>query len=86
MAQLRGLQGANILATSRAIPDIANDPVLKGSSILEVHARGTDVRKYLNRNMPQLSRFVARDQQLQEDICNAILGASEGMWVDSLFP
>ncbi|EXK77416.1 hypothetical protein FOQG_17876 [Fusarium oxysporum f. sp. raphani 54005] len=81
MAQLRGLQGANILATSRAIPDIANDPVLKGSSILEVHARGTDVRKYLNRNMSELSRFVMRDQQLQEDICNAILGASGGMFL-----
>ncbi|KAG8670707.1 hypothetical protein FPOAC1_003942 [Fusarium poae] len=81
MAQLRGLQGANILATSRAIPDIANDPVLKGSSILEVHARGTDVRKYLNRNMSKLSRFVMRDQQLQEDICNAILGASGGMFL-----
>ncbi|KAF9779399.1 hypothetical protein IL306_001771 [Fusarium sp. DS 682] len=79
MAQLRGLREANILATSRAIPAIVNDKELEGSRVLEVNARDTDVRKYLNRNMGRLGRFVTDDQQLEEDVCKAILGASGGM-------
>jgi Cdc6-like AAA superfamily ATPase len=79
MAQLRDLQGVNILATSRAIPEIANDRRLKGSRVLEVQARDTDVRKYLDRNMTKLGIFARHDEQLQEDICKAILGASGGM-------
>ncbi|KAF5571035.1 hypothetical protein FPHYL_755 [Fusarium phyllophilum] len=44
MTELRGLQGVNILTTSRVIPEISNDKVLKGSTVLEVHARETDIR------------------------------------------
>ncbi|KAH7194669.1 ankyrin repeat-containing domain protein [Fusarium oxysporum] len=81
MTELRGLQGVNILATSRVIPEIANDKGLKGSSVVEVHARETDIRKYLCRHMLKLGRFVAHNQQLQEDVCKAILGASGGMFL-----
>ncbi|KAF5694693.1 hypothetical protein FDENT_821 [Fusarium denticulatum] len=92
MAQLRGLQGVNILATSRAIPEIANDKTLKGSSVLEVHARASDVRKYIDGNMQRLSKFVSHDQQRQDEVRAAIIRASGGMFLlarlqlDSLAP
>ncbi|KAH7145988.1 hypothetical protein EDB81DRAFT_651546, partial [Dactylonectria macrodidyma] len=50
LAQLRGLQGANALVTSRAIPEIVNDKELEGSSILEIRASDTDVRQYYGRD------------------------------------
>ncbi|KAF5264449.1 hypothetical protein FOXYS1_4771 [Fusarium oxysporum] len=90
VAQLRDLQGANILATSRAIPEIVGDRELEGSKILEIHARDADVREYLNHNMPRFKKFVLRDWQLQEDIRRAILKSIGGMfllarlYVDSL--
>ncbi|KAF5592395.1 hypothetical protein FPCIR_5716 [Fusarium pseudocircinatum] len=79
MAQLRGLQGVKILATSREIPEIVNDKTLEGSSVLEVHARATDVRKYIDANMQRLSKFVSQDQQRQEEVRAAIIRASGGM-------
>ncbi|RKK55868.1 hypothetical protein BFJ68_g17838, partial [Fusarium oxysporum] len=90
VAQLRDLQGANILATSRAIPEIVGDRELEGSKILEIHARDADVREYLNHNMPRFKKFVLCDRQLQEDIRRAILKSIGGMfllarlYVDSL--
>ncbi|KEY73474.1 hypothetical protein S7711_07498 [Stachybotrys chartarum IBT 7711] len=51
LAQIRGLQGANALVTSRAIPEIADDKELEGSSVLEIRASDADVREYLNRKM-----------------------------------
>lgn len=83
LAQLRGLQGANTLVTSRAIPEIVNDKELEGSSVLEIRASDTDVREYLVHKMSKLGRFVMRDRQLQEDICKAILGSIGGMYVAS---
>lgn len=83
LAQIRGLQGANALVTSRAIPEIADDKELEGSSVLEIRASDADVREYLYRRMPELSRFVMRDKQLQEDICKAILESFGGMCVAS---
>ena len=83
LAQLRGLKGANALVTSRAIPEIVNDKQFEGSSVLEIRASDTDVRKYLDRNMPKLGGFVMRDRQLQEHICQAIMGSIGGMYVAS---
>ncbi|KAF5254912.1 hypothetical protein FANTH_408 [Fusarium anthophilum] len=81
MTELRSLQGVNILATSRVIPEISNDKGLEGSTVLEVHARETDIRKYLAKSMPKLGRFVVNNEQLQEDVYKAILGASGGMFL-----
>ncbi|KAJ3532880.1 hypothetical protein NM208_g8239 [Fusarium decemcellulare] len=44
--RLQELNGANIFATSRFIPDTTNQ--FEGSSILEIRASKDDVRKYLN--------------------------------------
>ncbi|KAJ4318651.1 hypothetical protein N0V84_006739 [Fusarium piperis] len=60
LAQLRGLKGANVLITSRAIPEILNHEDLKGSSILEIRASDADVREYLDRNMSRLGGSVTR--------------------------
>lgn len=79
MTELRGLQGINILVTSRVIPDICNDERLEGSTVLEIHAREADIRKYLGTNMLKVAGFVANSQQLQEDVCKAILEASGSM-------
>lgn len=83
VTQLRSLRGANILATSRAIPEIVDARELEGGMILEIHARDGDVREYLNCNMSRFKRFVLRDSRLQEDIRKAILGSIGGMWVVS---
>lgn len=79
IGKLKCLPEANLLATSREYPDIANDPRLEGSTRLEVRAMDTDVRKYLDRNMGKLDVVVKDDQQLREDIFNSILDASGGM-------
>ncbi|KAF5722703.1 hypothetical protein FMUND_2580 [Fusarium mundagurra] len=81
MTELRGLQGVNILTTCRFIPEISNDKGLRWSTVLEVQAREKDIRKFLSRNLLKLGRFVANNQQLQEDVCKAILGASGGMFL-----
>ncbi|CVL03425.1 uncharacterized protein FPRN_11766 [Fusarium proliferatum] len=81
MTELRGLQGVNILVTSRVIPDICNDKQLEGSTVLEIHAREADIRKYLGTNMLKVGAFVAKSQQLHEDVCKAILEANGGMFL-----
>ncbi|KAF5552597.1 isoform 2 of ankyrin-3 [Fusarium mexicanum] len=81
MTELRQLRGVNILTTSRFISEISNDKALEGSTLLEVNARDTDIRKYLNGNMLKLDKSVAINPQLQEDVCKAILGASGGMFL-----
>ncbi|CVL06697.1 uncharacterized protein FMAN_11824 [Fusarium mangiferae] len=81
MTELRGLQGVNILVTSRVIPDICNDKQLEGSTVLQIHAREADVRKYLGTNVLKVGGIVANSQQLQEDVCKAILEASGRMFL-----
>lgn len=76
---LQNIHGANIFATSRFIPDITKR--LEGSSVVEVLARDTDVRKYLVHEMPRLGDFVMRDPKLQDEICSRILQSMGGMFL-----
>ena len=73
--------GANVLATSRFIPEIAEK--FKGSTSLEIRASDGDVRKYLEGHMSQLPSFVSRNIDLQEEIVSGIVQAVDGMYVAS---
>ena len=72
---------ANILATSRFIPEIVNK--FKGSDLLEIRASREDVERYLEGHMGQLLYFVQQNQQLQTDIKIGISEAVDGMYVSS---
>jgi hypothetical protein len=79
---LQNRHGANILATSRFIPEIVNQ--FKGSSqSLEIRASREDVEKYLEGHIGQLSSFVQENRQLQTNIKIGISEAVDGMYVSS---
>ncbi|RFN48867.1 hypothetical protein FIE12Z_6922 [Fusarium flagelliforme] len=81
VAYLRGLPGANILVTCRDYPDIVGSLEYKGGIRLEVRAMDADVRRYLDRKMRRLDRVIKHDQQLRNNISDAILAASGGMFL-----
>jgi uncharacterized membrane-anchored protein YjiN (DUF445 family) len=79
---LQAKAGANVFATSRYIPEIAEK--FKNSTALEIRASNEDVRKYLESHMNQLPKFVTDDAKLQEEVCTEIVEAVDGMYV--VFP
>jgi Cdc6-like AAA superfamily ATPase len=74
---------ASLFATSRFIPEIAEK--FSGSTSLEIRANSHDVRRYLEGHMYQLPGFVARRQELQEEIKSEIIQSVDGMCVASYF-
>lgn len=76
---LQAKYGANIFATSRPIPDIAEK--FKGSTLLEIRASEDDVRKYLDGHILHLPSFVQRTPNLEEEIKTKIVEAVDGMYV-----
>jgi Cdc6-like AAA superfamily ATPase len=76
---LRARHGANILATSRLIPDIVDQ--FKSSVRLEIRADRADVERYLEGHMGQLPSIVHQNTQLREEIKTGISGAVDGMCV-----
>lgn len=79
LCHLQEKHEANILATSRPVPEISDH--LKVSESLEIRASTDDVRRYLESNMGQLPTCVGRNRQLQEDIKVGISKAVDGMYV-----
>ena len=82
LSQLFNLQtqhGANIVATSRFIPEITSQ--FKSTIKLEIRASTCDVARYLDGHMQQLPSFVQQNSQLQEEIKTGILKAADGMYV-----
>ena len=69
--------GANLLVTSRPIPDIIQE--FKGCLSLEILAHDEDIRKYLNNHMSRLPTFVSSRPKLQDEISTEIVKAAEGM-------
>lgn len=82
--QLRAQTGANILATSRPIPDIVG--IFEGNPTLEIRAHDEDVLKYLDGQMSGLPSFVTQSIELQKEIKAAVLKAVDGMYDDHSFP
>ncbi len=76
---IQNVSEANILATSRSIPDISEK--FKSSAMLEIQADEEDVQMYLDHRMPQLPKFVGQRQDLQEEIRSAIIQSVRGMYV-----
>ena len=71
--------GANILATSRIIQDIAKK--FEGSASLEIRARDDDVQKYLAHHIVKLPSFVLSNPELQHHIKTTIAETVNGMYV-----
>ncbi|KAI9803499.1 MAG: hypothetical protein M1825_001842 [Sarcosagium campestre] len=71
--------GANLFATSRPLSSIEKE--FEGNSKLEIRASEEDVRRYLDGQLFQLPRFVARSLELQEVIKTAISSAVDGMFL-----
>jgi ankyrin repeat protein len=80
--QLQTKTGANVLATSRPIPEI--NRVFEGRCVLlEIRASDEDVGNYLDNHMSCLPGFVTRIPGLREQIKNAIMKSVDGMSVAS---
>ena len=71
---------ANLLVTSRFIPDI--ERCFEGRSTkLEIRASDEDLKRYLDGSMLKLPRFVSRSADIQREIKTAIIKAATGMLV-----
>jgi hypothetical protein len=70
---------ANLFATSRFIPEIAEK--FDGSISLETHASVEDVRRYVHSHISHLPSFVRDNPELQGDIETEIVNAANGMYV-----
>jgi hypothetical protein len=80
LAEIRRLQdscGANLLVTSRPIPDIRS--MFLTAAQLEIRATPEDVARYLQHHLSRLPGFVQRNQELQEEIKTAIIESTQGM-------
>lgn len=73
---------ANVFATSRHIPDIAER--FTKSISLEIRANPEDVQKYIDGNLFRLPGFVSNSLDLQEELKANIIQSVQGMYVDSI--
>ncbi|KAL7625772.1 hypothetical protein AAE478_004995 [Parahypoxylon ruwenzoriense] len=72
-------QGANVIETSRFIPEIVS--IFEGSEILEISASKEDVKRYLEGHIDQLPSFVCRSLKLKEEIISTISEAADRMFL-----
>ncbi|KAF3216760.1 hypothetical protein TWF106_008161 [Orbilia oligospora] len=79
LLDLQRESGANILVTSRPIPEITGE--FKKSRKLKIRAHDEDINKYLNGRMRELPRFVAKNSDLKERIIKSISGSVDGMFL-----
>lgn len=70
---------ANILATSRPIPEIKHE--FGNCDVLEIRASPEDIQVYLQGNMYRLQSCVRASAELQKDIREAISKMADGMYV-----
>jgi Cdc6-like AAA superfamily ATPase len=85
MVDLQTKTGANLLATSRFIPETVKK--FEGRSTrLEIRASDDDLRRYLDGHISRLPSFVSRSPDLQNQVKTAIINAVDGMYVLSMLP
>ena len=77
--RIQAKYGANLFATSRAIPEIQNE--FEKSVTLEIRASRNDVQRYIDGNISRFRPFVARNPALQDEIKTVIVEAVDGMYV-----
>jgi hypothetical protein len=75
--KVQAKSAANVLATSRFIPEITE--MFQGSMFLEIRASEEDVRRYIGGHMFRLPGFVDRNLELQEEIKRRIVLLAQGM-------
>ena len=75
--KVQAKSAANILVTSRPIPEITE--MFRESMALEVRASEEDVRRYIDGHMFRLPGFVHRNPELQEQIKERIVLVAQGM-------
>ncbi|KAG4290164.1 hypothetical protein FPRO06_02050 [Fusarium proliferatum] len=69
----------SLFITSRLIPDISQS--LRGSPTLEIKASETDIRHFTKEQISRLPSFVTRRADLQSEISETIVKASQGMFL-----
>ncbi|KAK7990380.1 hypothetical protein PG990_014660 [Apiospora arundinis] len=82
ISELHKLQaglGANILVTSRFIPEVTDR--FPDAVQMEIRASKSDVDAYLNGNLLHLPGFVSRDLKLQVEIKQSITRCVDGMFL-----
>lgn len=73
VSQLQQKSRANILLTTRPIPEITDDRRLYQYRQLEIRAREDDIRQFISSWIPKLKGRVQEDAALQEKIKDVIL-------------
>ncbi|KAK3899487.1 hypothetical protein C8A05DRAFT_46455 [Staphylotrichum tortipilum] len=78
---LQSAQGvsANVFATSRPISDVVQR--FHGVPSLEIRASREDVESYLRGHMGELADFVARRQDLQDEVVAGVADAADGILI-----
>ncbi|KAK8087921.1 hypothetical protein PG997_002882 [Apiospora hydei] len=79
LKRLQASLGANILITSRFIPEITAQFV--DAVQVEIRASESDISTYLNGHLPHLPSFVSRDPKLQAEIKKCIMKCVDGMFL-----
>jgi Cdc6-like AAA superfamily ATPase len=82
---LQATSGANLLVTSRFIPETVKE-FEERSVRLEIRASNDDLQRYLNGHMLKLPSFVSRNTALQNEVKTAIINAVDGMYMLSMLP
>ena len=83
---LSGTRSLSFLVTSRHMKNI--DDLFENAPQLEISAKETDVRKYLNgqiKRKPRLMGHVRRNPSLESEIIETIAQKAQGMYVSSLY-
>jgi Cdc6-like AAA superfamily ATPase len=68
-----------IFTTSRPIPEIRDEFILRGSAEVEIQATAHDISLYLNAKMHRLPGWVLKAPGLFDDTVDSITRASQGM-------
>lgn len=82
LLDLQTKTGANLLATSRILPEIKERFNNDEAIMVDIHACEQDIDLYLDTNMARLWDFVSQDPRLQDEIKAGIKRGADGMFVD----
>lgn len=76
---LQAKTSADLLVTSRFIPDLEDEFKRLGALILKIHASDQDLWRYLNGHRARLPSFLIESPDLEARVMSAIVTAAEGM-------
>ncbi|KAK7952992.1 hypothetical protein PG988_013686 [Apiospora saccharicola] len=85
ITELKSIQadlGANIVVTSRFIPEIESQ--FEDAFRVEVRASELDIRQYLDAKIPYIEGYVSRHKELHDEIKQSIIDCVDGMFLLAL--